>query len=74
MESELKLALQAQSSLRLAMELAPESPWPPYHAGLLDLDAGRYAEAKAHFDRVIELEPKEAEAYFNRAIAASQAR
>lgn len=69
MEAELKQTLEAQSSLRLAMELAPKSPWPAYHAGLLELDEGRFAQAKRFFDRVIELAPEEFDAYFNRAIA-----
>lgn len=69
LEQMLRLHQEALSSLRMAMELAPQSPWPAYHLALLNLELGRHSEAEALFDRVIPLTNENEEAYFNRALA-----
>jgi serine/threonine protein kinase/lipoprotein NlpI len=59
----------ARSHFTVAAELAPESPWPHYYAGLASLESKDYALAVVSFDRVLARTTEVPEAYLNRALA-----
>jgi Flp pilus assembly protein TadD len=55
----------AESLLRAALELAPESGAAHNQLGLVRKRAGALAEAEEHFQRAIELAPRDGSAYVN---------
>ncbi len=60
---------EARVHLRVAAELDPHSPWPPFHSGVVELSQRRYSDAIREFTRVLVLSPGLQEAIVNRALA-----
>ncbi|MFA4987105.1 MAG: tetratricopeptide repeat protein [Candidatus Brocadiia bacterium] len=50
-------AVQAQAEFTAALKADPDEPMAHYYLGLINLDAGRIPEARAHFVRTLELSP-----------------
>lgn len=59
----------ARASLQLARELAPETPWPTFHLGVMELEERRWTLAEERFSETLAIDESLAEARFNRALA-----
>jgi serine/threonine protein kinase/Flp pilus assembly protein TadD len=60
----------AAEQFRLSLDQRPDEFWPNFYLGRCEYHSRRFDEAVAAFGICIALEPKRAECYFNRAMAA----
>ncbi|MFO0809772.1 MAG: protein kinase [Gemmataceae bacterium] len=65
-EAKLGNHAKAIEAFTAASGMSTRFPWPYFHRGISRLEAKEFSDAKADFDRFLELRPNDADAYFNR--------